>query len=397
MYYKFNDSNLGVSFIKELLHNFNLPKCSVLKDKEYKDKLYIKDHHFYMNGVEYDHYIYGKEYINITEKLQIKNMSYDIKTHNWLGEYLRFYRDFKGIDLMPLYNCFGKMQPKNLALVKDVFIGNNLVKINFNSEDTDFNYFIVPVKFNQLYTIALTSNVLELSLLLYDNVLSNDYLTLMNKNIELIQNSYQLKNGTQFSRPFIFSTFLNENIIKKYIKEESILKILIKIPAAEKTSITILEGDFTNSSPYTLELEINGKQEYRIANNFVDYVEDNNSLNGKPLCSLLELNTGESYPFATKLISYLSDVVVKGDNYNKTNIESLQNFLYGVVINKFKGVWDDNIKGDLRKVLKTKAMNLDNKLVSNQKTLCDKFETSLDLLYYLDKDLEDMLPITKER
>ena len=51
-------------------------------------------------------YSFGQYYPQFTEKYTSKYNYYDTKTHEVFGNYLRLYRDFFGIDLMPFYNCF---------------------------------------------------------------------------------------------------------------------------------------------------------------------------------------------------------------------------------------------------------------------------------------------------
>lgn len=155
---KFENNHIITGYIKQLLNSFNLPKCRVytpnkpvLASTHFKlltaettperlaelnisytntpaSFIYLKDGRFakYVNNawepVDFtgsdsaDIYMYGSYIPNVTKNLRIKNNRYDSYTHEYLGDYLRFYRDYHGIDLMPLYNCFSNRVCSNLNL-----------------------------------------------------------------------------------------------------------------------------------------------------------------------------------------------------------------------------------------------------------------------------------------
>lgn len=50
-------------------------------------------------------YVEGEEYFGITSNYNSNTSSYDAETHEYLGNYLRMYRDLHNIDLMSYYNC----------------------------------------------------------------------------------------------------------------------------------------------------------------------------------------------------------------------------------------------------------------------------------------------------
>lgn len=137
--FKFNNNHIATGYIKQLLASFNLPTYKVYtrEFEQYKDAHGVEDpriaasvpkdgntypdHMCYVNYIKdglvqrYDglnwiptqyHYHYNKKELNKTKNLKIRNNLYDSYTHEYLGEYLRFQRDYNNLDLMPLYNCF---------------------------------------------------------------------------------------------------------------------------------------------------------------------------------------------------------------------------------------------------------------------------------------------------
>lgn len=165
MYYKFNETNNMTGYIKEMLKDFNLPIYKVYREDKpiYDGRFYIKDHGIY-RGVgsgesaslkRVNSFMYNQRQINMTTKLLINSSVYDSYTHNYLGNYLRFVRDYKGINLMPLYNCFSNEVPTELytsAKINDNYI------LDINTANNNYVYYVVPVKFNEEYTIAIDVN-----------------------------------------------------------------------------------------------------------------------------------------------------------------------------------------------------------------------------------------------
>ena len=124
---KFNSDNIVVGEIKQLLKSFNLPKATVLTGKETSyipNRIYIKETKLFRSSldgssiseIEGSSYNWGDEIPNITTNLVVNSNIYDAYTHKYLGNYLRFLRDFKHIDLMSMYNCFNNTIVPSLDL-----------------------------------------------------------------------------------------------------------------------------------------------------------------------------------------------------------------------------------------------------------------------------------------
>ena len=226
----FENNNIFTGYLKQFLASFNLPKYriytsefakykqetgkedprvleSFLKNSntEYpeliRDVPYIKDNVIqrYIKGRWVPsplHYHYNKKELNYTKNLKIKNNLYDSYTHEYLGDFLRFQRDYNNFNLMPLYNCFSN----NLCSNLNFSITNKNKKIIFDSSDNNYKIYMLPVKFFNEYTIALDCNsTFELCCGFFDK-----YINTKDKYINFSSITYENYTNSQFNKPFVY-------------------------------------------------------------------------------------------------------------------------------------------------------------------------------------------------
>ena len=394
MYYKFNETNNMTGYIKEMLKDFNLPIYRVYrKDKPlYEGRFYIKDSGIYKyNGSSLERvtdFLYNKKQVNITNKILINSSVYDSYTHNYLGNYLRFIRDYKGINLMPLYNCFSNESPTELYTSVKI---NSNYSIDINKDNNNYKYYIVPVKFNEEYTIAIDSPVpYEMACMIYTGSNINDL------SRELMVKTYKSIGGSTFSSPFIYSTDIDAS---DYWEFEKNLKLLIKLPSVVDSTITILEGNYLSSAQVC--------QNISLGNVIINEEKIEKSEIVPKKLSLLKMNDKVSYPFADRLVEYLIGHAVTSDEKIQYNIGRLQSAIYSGY--RFKGnydVWDKDLRyGIYRRLddLTDKNVNYTIKTISNgeEKDLIKngnklKFsDTYYDLLSYGDKDVSTFFGVAR--
>ena len=402
---KFEDSTLITAYIKETLHNFNLPMMDVYtKDTiPYEGKVYIKNNKIvkYENG-DYKflaEFVYNKPYLNRTTKFIINSSTYDEYTHEYFGKYLRFIRDYKGFNLMPLYNCFGGKQPSKL--VRTIKINDDF-KLSINTYDSSYNYYLVPVKFNKEYTVAIDAPISYemMCIINTNNFLDEPTNTKVESDYDkLVRLTYKNIKGSTFGSPFIYST--KTEMAKTLWPVEKSLYLLLKLPAVIDSTITILEGNFAGFDTIDNAL---------VTNTIVDQKECYNNDDFKEMyptkLSLLELNDTNSYPFADRLVEYLLGQAVSELDNNASNVLRTQLAIYGNdTFQGYAGIWSNilvqNIWNKVNSWDKTKGnKRLTNKIVSEngqEKTEYKKTRTFIDdyndLLYRLDRDVESFLRV----
>lgn len=300
-------------------------------------------------------YIYNKYDANYTKNLKIDNNIYDSYTHEYLGNYLRFQRDYNGLDLMPLYNCFSDRTCKNLDIKIETNADNNKVNGIFNTDDKNYKIYMVPVKLFKEYTIAMECHsYIEMFVGVYDAYLNTQN---ANKYKKLHEKTYSFINNLHFNSPQLYTKLVDiQNLldddtgdfIADIGQNELNLKLFIKVPTETKTSIVILEGDYTKCSPGLLTNDPKSKKLVRKTNHYVynyEHIEEYSEFKTLTPLQLLKINTGESYPFADKLVEYLTEHVITHLDNNEDNIQRAKTVInrnnYDIMSNN---LWDDKIR-----------------------------------------------------
>ena len=444
---QFNDKNIFVGYIKELLHTFNLPTVKVYKKDSsflYDGAVFIKDNFIQQysenNGKatwkKLSPFVFDKPIWNFTKTLKLTNSYYDSHTHAYLGEYLRFIRDYKDLNLMSMYNCFNNNVVSSLSFTFKY--GNGIKRFN---TDSNYKIYSVPVKFDKNYTIAFSTNTpVEIICGIYSKgIVKSDDINI------LYATTYERISCSNFKKPFIYNKLKSDALKTKFFYEhEQDLKLFIKVPLDNKTSFTVLEGEYLNTNEKYLfykkdsegevanlptwkhkktvfnfrmpkPVEEPGKEYpllygprtqtvYKLHTDFetVDTTGINNMFFSSSL-QLLEINSEISFPFADRLIEYLLDNVVTNIETIGDNIERVQEALIkrqddsryvktiingkevtekldtptksGILDYKHAGLWEDRYKGVLYNVAAEEGV-IDNEF---------------DVLGYLDKDVENKL------
>lgn len=413
---KFNNTTLFTGYLKQLLHNYNLPKYKVYTKQNAKyfeehkeeskeilrtitksDSHYPSNLHYipYIKNGQIQEYIDGKwvrvgfreintnkhihTYVeniriaNYTKNLQIRNNIYDSYTHEYLGDFLRFQRDYNDIDLMPLYNCFSDRACDSLDLkwpsIKIDPETNEVTKtkIIFNTNDQKYKIYMLPIKLFKSYTIAIDCETpIELCCGLY-----GAYQDTRDKFAAIPAKTYQKITGSKFSAPFLYTKLadycnsddLSYNMLTELAQNESDFKLFIKVPQNNSSTIVVLEGDYRNWNDAKVEFKDITAPNGTTVNHALNITTNSVALNFEhakdltdvPLITplqLLSFNTGKQHPFADRLIEYLMGNAIVPTDETAQNIKRVQKaFVLGTINNKDynyepenRGFWDEELR-----------------------------------------------------
>ena len=465
--FKYNNTHIFTGYLKQLLASSNLPTCKIytrefakhLEQYGTEDPRVLESFdsfatnnagadekaavriNYLRNNVPYNYfskipsqtgkptwrksadvfYTSDKTVRGLTRSLYNQSTTYDTETHEYLGEYLRFLRDYNNVDLMPLYNCFSNKIYNNIDFA---FNSGNNKKAVFDSQDSSYKIYAIPVKLFASYTIAIDcSQEIEMFCGLYSTGLD-----MSAKGEKLASKTYEKVSKTLFKQPFLyeklslkvwntetdFDSTTGLPYIDRYTRwdltlREQNLRLFIKIPVGCRSSITILEGDYRNYNnvkyaPVQYVDEENKVkamwvyQNNKSIMNFNAHQVDLNRYDFNPICQLqlLAFNTEESYPFSDKLVEYLGGSVITpldpiSDNVKRAQYVMTKNENYfrvdGLWENKMRNIiYDNMLNAGPFSVQNGKI--LDRRLGYNAGLGRTKKSTTFDVLGYIDKDAE---------
>lgn len=382
MLQKFFTTTAVSNFIKALLQSTPMPKYRTIRDGDvvYEGAVYIykvsliqctkqgiigKDAEYKLlqnamdaSGDGSGSYFLGKEYLGRTDHVHSLNSYYDEDTHEALGEYLRCYRDIRGIDLMPFYNCFSYR-------VATDFILKSTAQDGYTLQDNDkYKLLLVPIKYNKEYTVCIDSqsSVQMMPVIYHNGFILRDGVEYVGKDMRLTADGVEYVGKpafmpvTSFFQPIHAKVEMQDKFNQtQYINERN-LYLAIQLDDSNQSSILVLEGNY-NRNP-------------------VMSIGESAPVVSAP--SLMNMNGGEIYAFSDRLVEYLLKNVIDRDDTideNTLRIQAAMKTLYD---------YNDRLDGVYDNALRSKVFD---EYMADKNNNYSKY----DINGYADKDVEGWL------
>lgn len=417
MYTKFYDNSIVSQFIKELLSTTPVPLVKVWKrgEKAYKNTPYIIPGKIVSlrsdftgsiptekDFITVKEFIPYKEYNGITFKYKSNTYLYDPDTHKWLGNYLRFLRDYYNIDLMPFYNCFCGDYIDNSDIVDKMLVSN--------SYNTLYKIISVPVRFGQTYNLSIQCDTpLEITYDFYGpkGIINNTPIHSIDANL-----SYMKLPKCDFRNPVTIRSPESNRYLYQY---ERYLRMFIKIPVTNTSSVVVIEGDISKDPRLNNRNAENSKNVYSCKTGvYTNILKTCNSTTTEgtqiPDCKLsleettshiadssidrclsplglLQWDDGNTYAFSNRLIEYLLSNVISPVDEITSNIDTVQTKITSynsysdahMYRNSYTpGVWNDSMTRYIYEMRRLRVFS-------------PKGASNIDYNGYVDKDTEYIL------
>lgn len=380
MFQEFFTDTLMSRFIKRLIRSTNLPLLHILEDGDKPiheaSYLYKNEIRRYSSNTEYIAYPYDPTDITTHYNFHSKHMYYDTETHKQLGEYLRYIKATKGLNLMPYYNCLSYMALPNLTLKKP----ESSDSPHYTTlSDPTLKVYAAAIKFGKEYTIAIDSDTpVKIAPVIYHEdfgLISTDA-TRSNYYTDQLSAAYMEIPNSRFTEPFIFSMPPTEDLpldlsLSLYAQEKN-LYLAIQTDVTNDSSVVILEGDYTNSwkeISITSTLNSGEIEDLESSNKNKITKSEQPASRGYLNLSLLQFNSKKSFAFSSRLFEYLLLNIIHKDEEISGNIEYLDNILRDLPKDLFnisseytsKGnspyLWSDDMQQSVRKYINNLQLN----------------------------------------
>lgn len=264
---QFNKSSNTAIYIQNILHQKYIPSCismtPFLKENlsslslSGEDLSYIEGQYFYRKGSITQAWEFGTRVPNLTGNLVSSQNYYSSEVHEQLGRYLRAYRDYYGVDVMGLYNCFSNRLVSRIVLPITP-ASNDSVKQWQSGVSTDSKTTCFPIQVGSKYKIKI-SNSLAGPVLIQPLFFNGFDLVNCSKDKKFFP-SYLQGCTTQIGSEFTYEASL-ENLCssreketyKQLLQSHSHLYLFIQVPTQEDLKISAIEeAGYINASHRTL-------------------------------------------------------------------------------------------------------------------------------------------------
>lgn len=350
MFQKFYENTLMSDFIKQLLATVNIPIIHTCTQSDINNGLLVEGVKYIFNNSiieakgqnsdgssEFDTlelYEIGDRFNGLTTTFESSQNSYDSKTHYYLGQYLRLLRDALGLDLMPFYNCYSSIYLRDIRLNFNSPSNPYKVITNPNNYNDDYKVIAIPIKFNKTYTIAIDAHEpYSIMPIFYGTKGILKSLSIFN---EIPYVGYKSINCSQFNKPYTYTLNLkdiqtatsNKDAAAQLLDYEKYLYLCIQIPSTNKSSIVVLEGDYTSVSSR------------KVVSDEAINLLTTEELNAKLITDLdlLRFSDGNSYAFSDRLIEYLLLNAITNIDDISNNIYRIQNYCMSTSLAKVSGI-----------------------------------------------------------
>lgn len=339
---EFYVDNLISRFIKCLLWDTYIPTVQIWKEDKnlIKGLTYItQDKHIVVAKKDYivgkdiapkngldssyftiiDTFVDGKFYRGITSNFESNSSLYDPDTHYMLGQYLRYLRDMYNLDLMPYYNCYSGISSDKIRIK-----GNNI--IDDNQIDDGLISYIVPIKFNQDYTIYYKSEIPFYILPIYYNGRDAQLVsTAGGSTLQTVKVNRCTNNSPYKFDAISFDADNVEYYTANQLVRSDYLHLLIQVPKNTYSNLLVLEGNYKNINTYIDELNANKLPKLFIGD---DKSLTDTQLNEifKPYSSLRDNIGNINYAFSDRLVEYLLQAPIIKNDKIRYDIKRVQEY-----------------------------------------------------------------------
>lgn len=340
-------------------------------------------------------FVFGLHYNNLTTNYISDSSEYNPQTHSYLGDYLRSIRGFCGLNLMPFYNCFNNVYLTNVDLVRQK--QNKSISCVIQDVEDGYKILSVPIRYYHKYSIYIDSlDGFDYCPVLYGkNTLAKssteDLSQTLISSLPDYYGNYRRCRYSDFKTPFVINEVTPISGLEKLAQYESCLRLLIKLPKNNRSSVVVLEGDYSEIPSQLMSSPFDYSNPYIVVGNGESKASEYTWAQASELklgpLKLNWVNDGQIYAFTDTLPQYLLLSVISNADPIDKNIERTQEYvssveqqrIYG---NRFKsnylpGIWSTELREYLF-----------NLMMTNPRV---KPNTRLDIAGYVDKLTEQAI------